>query len=226
MLLLERSRIHAFMIVELVKNTSLVDKFISELRSVDKQKDRQRFRKNLFRMGQVFAYEISKQLEYKSTRVSTPLGEAVCEELNDEVVVASILRAGIPFHNGLLDFFDDADNAFIAAYRSHHKDGTFDISLEYSTSPSLEGKIVVLADPMLATGASIDQAIKTLSEYGQWKALYVVSIVASSQGVKHVQRLHKDAHIWVGAIDEELTAKSYIVPGLGDAGDLAFGSKS
>ena len=214
------------MVHELNKTNSLADKFLAELRSTTIQKDSLRFRKNLERLGQVFAYEISKLLEYKNEVIDTPLGTANCQLPSDEIVIASIMRAGIPMHDGLLSFFDDAQNAFIGAYRLHHKDGTFDISLEYVTAPDLEGKTVILADPMLATGASIAKTIEKLTEYGKWKNLHVVSAVAASQGVKHIKRLFKKVHIWTVAIDEELTAKSYIVPGLGDAGDLAFGEKN
>ncbi len=211
---------------ELVKKNSIANKFLAELRSASVQKDRMRFRKNLERLGQIFAYEISKTLDYQSTEIETPLGVADCNLITDNIVIASIMRAGMPMHNGILSFFDDADNAFISAYRSHHKDGSFDISLEYITSPDLTGKVIILADPMLATGASIDKAINSLKEYGEWKTMHIVTAVASSQGIQHIKRLHKNTTIWAGAIDDELTAKSYIVPGLGDAGDLAFGSKS
>jgi uracil phosphoribosyltransferase len=214
------------MVHELIKTTSIADRFLAELRSSEIQKDSMRFRRNLERLGEIFAYEISKTLTYAPQSVNTPLGEAECMFAQDKVVVASIMRAGIPMHNGLLSFFDDAENAFISAYRSHHKDGTFDISLEYVTAPDLTGKTVIIADPMLATGASIDKAINSLKEYGKWKNLHIATAVASTQGVKHIRRLHKKAVIWAGAIDDELTAKSYIVPGLGDAGDLAFGSKT
>jgi uracil phosphoribosyltransferase len=213
------------MIHELNKNTSIVNKFLAQLRSTAIQKDSMRFRNNLERIGQVFAYEISKKLNYKDIEVDTPMGSAQCKVLSDNIVVASIMRAGIPMHNGILSFFDDAQNAFIGAYRLHHKDGTFDISLEYVTAPNLDGKVVILADPMLATGASIAKTIEKLKEHGKWSELHIVSVVAATQGIEHVKRLYKKAHIWTVAIDDELTAKSYIVPGLGDAGDLAFGEK-
>lgn len=214
------------MIHELSKTNSIANKFLAELRSVSIQGDRLRFRRNLERLGEIFAYEISKTLNYNHMEIETPLGVADCNLISDRVVIASIMRAGIPMHNGLLGFYDDAESAFISAYRSHHKDGSFDISLEYVTSPDLTDKVVIIADPMLATGASIDKSIEALREYGNWKSLHIVTAVASTQGVKHVKRLHKKAIIWTGAIDEELTAKSYIVPGLGDAGDLAFGPKN
>lgn len=214
------------MIHELVQQSSIADKYLMELRSTTIQKNTMRFRKNLERLAGILGYEISKNLAYHKVETTTPLGAANCNVPVDKIVVASIMRAGIPMHNGLLNVFDDAENAFLSAYRSHHKDGTFDISLEYVTAPDLTGKIVILADPMLATGASIEKAIKSLEEYGQWKELHIATIVASKQGVQRIRRLFKKVHIWAGAIDEELTAKSYIVPGLGDAGDLAFGPKT
>lgn len=214
------------MITELIKGTSIADRFLMELRSTTIQKDRLRFRTNLERIGQVLAYEISKVLTYKEVEVDTPLGTAKCMTPQDGLVIASIMRAGIPMHNGILSYFDLAENAFISAYRSHHKDGSFDISLEYVTAPDLTNKVVILTDPMLATGASIEKTINKLNEYGAWKELHIACALASSQGVKRIKRLFKKVNIWTIAIDEELTAKSYIVPGLGDAGDLAFGSKS
>ncbi|MFN8319728.1 MAG: uracil phosphoribosyltransferase [Saprospiraceae bacterium] len=213
------------MIHNLSSHKSILNKFLYEMRSVEKQKDSMRFRTNMERMGEIMAYEISKHLNYSMTTVETPLGEANIELPNDSIVMASILRAGLPLHQGFLRIFDDVENGFISAYRSHHKDGTFDIKLEYITCPNIDGKILILLDPMLATGASIHKTLEYLEEYGKPKQVHVVSVIASSQGVNHIQRFFPHAQIWTGAIDDELTAKSYIVPGLGDAGDLCFGIK-
>jgi uracil phosphoribosyltransferase len=204
---------------------SIVSQFISELRDVKVQTDRMRFRQNMERISSIMAYEISKQLSYKNTEVETPLGIANVDTLQDQVVVASILRAGLPLHQGFLSVFDNAENAFISAYRKHHRDGTFEIKLEYITCPSLEDKVVIIVDPMLATGASLEATMEVIKDYGKTKAIHIATIISSDQGLNHIKRLYPKAHIWVGAVDDELTSKSYIVPGLGDAGDLAFGSK-
>lgn len=209
----------------LSRENSLVNKFLAELRNIHKQNDRLRFRRNMERLGNIYAYEISKTLSYAKKDIETPLGIAKTDLPSSRIVLASVLRAGLPLHNGILDFFDDADNAFIAAYRKNHKDGSFEINLEYVTCPNLTGATLILVDPMLATGASVQKAIESLSEYGKYKSLHIVTIIASSYGVSHVQRLYPKAHLWMASEDEELTAKSYIVPGLGDAGDLAFGNK-
>jgi uracil phosphoribosyltransferase len=213
------------MLHNISKENSIAHQFMNELREENIQKDAMRFRKNLFRLGQILAYEISKELSYKNNVVTTPLGEAEALQMSDKIVLGTILRAGIPLHQGMLDFFDNAENAFVAAYRLHHKDGTFEINEEYITCPNLDGKILILADPMLATGASFDTALTSLKEYGTPKKIHIVSAIASVPGVNHISRLYPNADIWIAALDEELTAKSYIVPGLGDAGDLAFGSK-
>ena len=210
---------------KLSDQNSIANKFIAELRDVNVQKDRMRFRKNLERIGEVLAYEISKTLDYEEKEVETPLGIANSMIPSNRIVLGTILRAGLPLHQGLLNIFDEADNAFISAYRMHHKDGTFEINLEYVSCPSLEDCVFILSDPMLATGASIDLAIKTLLEYGKPKEIHVATAIASSYGVGYVRRLYPKVKLWVGAVDDELTAKSYIVPGLGDAGDLAFGGK-
>jgi len=204
---------------------SIISQFISELRDVQIQGDRLRFRENLERLSMLMAYEISKKMEYKLCVVETPMGEAQVNMLNSPIVIASVLRAGLPLHNGFLKIFDKAENAFISAYRKHHKDGTFDIKTEYVTCPELENKVLIIADPMLATGASIAATLENLRDYGSPKEIHIVTIIASEQGVHHIRRLFPHIHIWTGAVDEEMTAKSYIVPGLGDAGDLAFGSK-
>ena len=204
---------------------SVVSRFVAELRDIHIQKDRMRFRRNLERIGEVFAYEISRTLAYQKTETETPLGIAKVNSCTDRIVVANILRAGIPMHNGMLHYFDQADSAFVSAYRRHHKDGSFDINLQNVSCPDLNDTILIICDPMLATGASIDIALKNLLEHGSPKKLHIATAIASRPGLDYIRRLYSEATIWTGAIDEELTAKSYIVPGLGDAGDLSFGPK-
>lgn len=213
------------MIHNLSKQNTIANHYLAQLRDVNVQNNRLLFRKNMERLGNIFAYEISKQLHYKETEIETPLGVAKTKISDAKIVLCTILRAGLPLHNGLLDFFDEANNSFIAAYRKNHKDGTFEISLEYITCPDLNGATLILTDPMLATGASIQKALESLAEYGKCDQIHIVSIIASSYGVNHIRRLFPNAHLWMAAEDDELTAKSYIVPGLGDAGDLAFGKK-
>lgn len=210
----------------LSEKNSIINQFIAELRNVEVQNDRMRFRRNLERIGEIAALEISKTLQYKTTEVTTPLGIANMELPAEYPVVGTILRAGLPLHQGLLNYFDHADNAFISAYRKHHKDGTFDIRLEYVGSPNLTGRILILADPMLATGSSIVTTYKALLERGKPRHTHIVAALGSIQGVEYVKKhMPESVNIWIGAIDEELTAQAYIVPGLGDAGDLAFGEK-
>lgn len=213
------------MIHNLSKTNSIANQFLAQLRDVNTQSHRYLFRKNMERLGNIFAYEISKTLEYESLKVETPLGTADVLLPKDKIVICSILRAGIPLHNGIVDYYDNADSGFVAAYRKNHKDGTFEINLEYVTCPSLDDATLILCDPMLATGSSILKTIEQLREYGSQKHLHIVSIIASTFGVDYIKRYFPHAHLWVAAIDEELTAKSYIVPGLGDAGDLAYGKK-
>ncbi len=206
---------------------SVINNFIAELRDVEVQKDRMRFRRNLERMGEIFAYEISKQLPFASKEVITPLGVANVPVLSEQPVVATILRAGLPLHQGVMNYFDHADHAFISAYRRPHKDGSFDIKVEYISSPLLNDRVLILCDPMLATGASIVLTYKELMRKGLPGHTHIVAAIASAEGVAHVQsHLSSNVTLWIGALDEELTAHSYIVPGLGDAGDLAFGLKS
>lgn len=213
------------MVHVLSETNSIASVFISELRDVNLQKDSLRFRRNLERLGEIFAYEISKTLNFIPENVTTPLGIATINKPNDRIVLATILRAGLPLHQGMLNYFDNAGNAFISAYRKHHKDGTFEISLEYVTCPDLADCVLILADPMLATGQSIASTLKALTRYGNPKTVHIVSAIAAREGVEHVEKVIPKANIWLGAVDEELTAKSYIVPGLGDAGDLSFGLK-
>jgi uracil phosphoribosyltransferase len=204
---------------------SLALKFIRELRDINIQSDKARFRKNMTSLGKVFAYEISKTLPYSPVEVETPLGSCEINTCGSPIVLAPILRAALPMYNGMLDFFEEAESAFISAYRKHHQGGKFEIEMQYITCPPLDGKTLIVIDPMLATGSSFNAALQALKQYGNPKEIYFVSIVASTYGLENIRRLHPEVKIWIGAEDEELTAKSYIVPGLGDAGDLAFGEK-
>lgn len=214
-------------IINLGRDNSVLNRFIAEIRDKSIQKDNMRFRRNLERIGEIFAYEISKTLDYSCENIQTPLGIAECNVPKNEIVAATILRAGLPLHNGILNLFDKAQNAFIAAYRKYGKDNKFEIKLEYVTSPNIDGKVLILADTMLATGASLILAYNKLLENGTPMSTHFVCPIASCYGVEYLSKNlpHKNVYLWVGAIDEELTNKSYIVPGLGDAGDLAYGSK-
>lgn len=214
-------------VINLSDKNSVLGQFISEIRDSTIQKDSMRFRNNLTRIGEVFAYEISKTLKYKAIDVQTPLGIASCNTYVNDLVIASILRAGIPLHEGILNYFDRAQNAFIAAYRKYGKDNKFDIQVEYASSPSIEDKTLILADTMLATGSSIVLSYEKLREDGTPRHTHIVSVIASVAGVEYLKKKipSKNTTLWLGAIDEELTNKSYIIPGLGDAGDLAYGSK-
>lgn len=213
------------MIYDLSKNNSIARTFIAELRDEQIQKDAMRFRKNMERLGAFFAYEISKTLKYKEVETQTPLGIATSSVLAQQPVLATILRAGLPMHQGLLSVFDQAESAFITAYRKTKKNGDFVIQMEHISAPDLEGKTVILADPMLATGLSIVLCAKELINSYKIEKLHIVSAIASAEGVKHVRANLPKADLWLGAIDDEMTSKSYIVPGLGDAGDLAYGEK-
>ncbi len=213
------------MVFNLATQDSIANRFIAELRNAETQQDRSRFRRNLERVGEVLAYEISKTLLYEPVIVETPLGAATVMLPPQRIVLATILRAGLPFHQGMLNYFDAADNVFIAAYRKHHKDGSFEIQLDYMSKVNLDDCVLILSDPMLATGASVNLAIKGLERFGKPASLHVATVIASTIGLEAVRRRWPKARIWAGAVDEELTAKSYIVPGLGDAGDLAFGEK-
>lgn len=205
---------------------SIFNQYISEIRDINVQKDSMRFRRNLERMGEIMAYEISKTFNYKLEDVTTPLGIASVSIPAEQPVVATILRAGLPLHQGILNYFDKAENAFISAYRKHHKDGTFDIQVEYMASPDLTGKILILCDPMLASGSSMVLTFQALLKRGIPAHTHIVSVISSTEGVEYAKKhLPENVTLWVGVIDEELTAQSYIVPGLGDAGDLAFGLK-
>jgi uracil phosphoribosyltransferase len=211
----------------LSEQNSIFNQYIAEIRDISIQKDSMRFRRNLERMGEIMSYEISKTLNYTKQETTTPLGIAETSHLTSQPVIATILRAGLPMHMGVLNYFDNAENAFISAYRRHHKDNTFDIHVEYVSSPSLDGKVLILCDPMIATGGSIVLAYKAILAKGTPMHVHIVSAISSKEGIDFVKANLPGTNItiWCGAVDEELTAHSYIVPGLGDAGDLAFGEK-
>jgi len=213
------------MVVNLSQQYSLLSDWVGELRDVDVQDNRMRFRRNLERIGEVAAFEISKELVFENKEIQTPLGISTCKALKDQPVLATIMRAGLPMHQGLLNYFDKADNAFISAYRKHNKDGTFEISLDYISCPELENRVVIVSDPMLATGSSLVKTIQFLREEGRPSQIHIVCAIACTVGIEYVHRSEPSVKIWCGAIDDELTAKGYIVPGLGDAGDLAYGTK-
>ncbi len=213
------------MIYDLSKNNSIANTFIAELRDEQVQKDAMRFRKNMERLGVFFAHEISRTLKYKEVETQTPLGIAKSQVLEQPPVLATILRAGIPMHQGMLSVFDQAESAFITAYRKTKKNGDFVIQMEHISAPDLEGKTVILVDPMLATGLSIVLCAKELINAYKIEKLHIVAAIASTEGVAHVKANLPKASLWLGAIDSEMTSKSYIVPGLGDAGDLAYGIK-
>ncbi len=213
------------MVINLSEQHSLISNWIAELRDVDIQNDRMRFRRNLERFGETAAYEISKVMPFIEKEVQTPLGIAAAKVLKEQPVLATILRAGLPLHQGLLNFFDHADNAFISAYRKHNKDGSFEISLDYVSCPELENRLVIISDPMLATGSSLVKTIHFLKEEGHPREIHIVVAIACTVGIEYVKREEPSVTIWCGDIDDELTAKGYIVPGLGDAGDLAYGVK-
>lgn len=209
------------------QGNSLFNQFLSELRNVDVQKDRMRFRKNLLRCSQIMAYELSKHLDYTSKEVETPLGSLDMVLPSEQPVLVSILRAGLPMHNGFLDYFDNADNGFISAYRHHTRGDEFIVKIEYMALPNLEGRSVIILDPMLASGKSMVLTYQSMfPANGTPSKVFIVSMIASEEGLQYVRRNIPNAHLFIGAVDFELTAKSYIVPGLGDAGDLAFGDKT
>ena len=214
-------------VINLGENNSILNKFVAQMRDKSLQKDSMRFRKNLERLGQIFAYEISKTLKYSEKPVITPLGIANIGTYDNAIVVATILRAGLPLHEGILSYFDDAQNAFVAAYRKYDKGEDFHINIEYASTPDLTGKTLILADTMLATGASLEITYKRLCEEGEPEHTHLVCPISSAYAVEYLQKnMPADkVTLWVAAIDEELTSHSYIVPGLGDAGDLAYGEK-
>ncbi len=208
-------------------NHSILDQYLSEIRDIHIQTDPLRFRDNLNRIGEIFAYEISKEIEFEVTDVTTPLGIAKVPKLKNQPVLATILRAGLAMHNGLLRIFDRAENCFISAFRKYRDDGDFEIEFEYMASPSLNGKIVILSDPMLASGKSMEIGYEALFSKGTPAHIHLVAIIASEEGMNYIKNKIKAENVtlWLGAVDPEMTPHSYIVPGLGDAGDLAFGEK-
>ena len=214
------------MVHHLSKEHSLLSNWIAELRDVNVQNDRMRFRRNIERIGEVIAYEMSKHMANKIVKTTTPLGIHDSKMLNEQPVLATILRAGLPLHQGMLNYFDKADNAFISAYRKHNDDGSFEISIEYLSCPDLNDRILIIADPMLATGASLVQTIQAITKTQKPKEIHIAVAIASKAGIEVVENaLGKNIPIWCGDIDDVLNDKSYIVPGLGDAGDLAYGTK-
>ncbi|CAH8282806.1 uracil phosphoribosyltransferase [Mariniflexile fucanivorans] len=211
----------------LSQKNSVLNTFISEVRNVNIQKDRMRFRRNIERIGEILGYEMSKILNYKSVSVETPLGTSSVQVLENDIVLCSVLRAGVPLHNGLLNYFDTAENAFISAYRHHEQNSeNFEIIVEYLACPNLENKTLILADPMLATGQSMVCAFEALKPYGTPKEIHLVSVIGAQEGIDYVEKhFDKTTHLWIATVDEKLNNKGYIVPGLGDAGDLSFGEK-
>lgn len=206
---------------------SLVSQYLMEMRNVDIQGDRLRFRRNLERLGEIMAYEISKTLKYKTIEITTPLDKAKCNVIDGQIVLGTIFRAGVPFHQGFLRYFDDAENAFVSAYRKYKEKENFDICIEYLASPSLEGKTLILCDPMLATGASMELSYKALLTKGTPAHVHIASVIASRQAVDYLKKVlpSETTSLWLGVVDDKINAHSYIVPGLGDAGDLAYGIK-
>lgn len=209
------------------KQNSLVNQYISEVRDVSIQKDRMRFRKNMERIGEILSYEMSKTLEYQSATIKTPLGEKEILVPSSEIVLCSILRAGIPLHQGILNYFDKVENAFVSAYR-HHPDGSddFEVQVKYLASPSLEGKTLILADPMLATGKTLENVLRALEDIGMPKQIHIISIIGAKPGIDLTDSVFpENTHLWIAAVDDALNERGYIVPGLGDAGDLCFGPR-
>jgi uracil phosphoribosyltransferase len=210
----------------LTAQPSVVHHYIAQLRDVSVQGDRMRFRRNMERIGEIMAYEVSKAFPYEQAQVTTPLGTAGTQRMRHPVVLTTVLRAALPLYNGFLNVFEEAESAFIGAYRGpHHADHSFDVEMQYITSPDLNGKILILIDPMLATGKSILKSYQSLLAYGSPLRTYIVAAIASRPGVEYVLKNMPECHIWAAAVDETLNHKYYIVPGLGDAGDLAFGEK-
>ena len=211
----------------LSETPSILNTFMSEIRDVSIQNDRMRFRRNIERIGEVLGYELSKSLYFEKHQTETPLGNHNTTLYKNDIVLCSILRAGVPLHNGLLNYFDAAENAFISAYRHHkHNPESFEIIVEYLACPSLEGKTLILADPMLATGQSMVATYEALKPFGTPKDIHLLSVIGAQEGVDFVSnQFNEDAHLWIADVDQKLNEKGYIVPGLGDAGDLAFGNK-
>jgi len=213
------------MLFILNKTNTIANQFLAELRDANTQQDKMRFRRNVERMGEIMAYEISKKLKYTAAEVQTPLGVAAINIPEGQPVLCTILRAGLPFHQGFMNYFDQSPSAFVTAYRKVKKTGAFIINIDHISSPDLTGKTLIMCDVMLATGQSIVMVCKELMAQYDIKELHIAAVIASTEGIEHVKANLPKAHLWLGAVDEEMTSKAYIVPGLGDAGDLAFGEK-
>lgn len=210
----------------LESNNSVLNNFIAEIRNLSIQKDSMRFRRNIERIGEILGYELSKDLNYSFKNVVSPLGVKKISVCQSDLVLCSILRAGLPLHQGLLNYFDNIENAFISAYRQHTTDDDFEIIVEYLASPSLDQKVLILADPMLATGSSLVAVYETLKKLGNIKQIHIVSVIAAKEGIRYIKNFFpENTHLWVATVDDKLDKRGYIVPGLGDAGDLAFGTK-
>ncbi len=208
------------------RNKTILNKFLSEIRDNSIQKDPMRFRRNIERIGEILTYELSKEFSYTSQLIETPLGTKTMNLPTQDIVVASILRAGLPLHNGILNYLDGAENAFISAYRKHHSETEFEIKVEYLASPSLENKTLILADPMLATGQSLVNVYEGLKKHGTPKEIHLVCVIAAEKGIAYIQKhFPSNTTLWIATVDEKLNNKGYIIPGLGDAGDLSFGIK-
>ncbi len=207
-------------------SNSILNNFILEIRDAEIQKDAMRFRRNIERIGEILGYELSKVLEYESKNTKTPLGEKEINIVKNELVLCSVLRAGLPLHRGILNYFDQIDNAFISAYRQHNSNDDNEIKVDYFASPSLDQKILILADPMLATGNSLLAVFEILKKLGTLKQIHIVAVIAATDGISNIKNYFpENTHLWVATIDDKLNDKGYIIPGLGDAGDLAFGKK-
>ncbi len=213
------------MVTVLSDQFSLVTTWINELRNVEVQKDRMRFRRNMERIGEIAAFEISKGLKQKEVKITTPLDQIISKEIEVQPVITTILRAGVPLFQGLLNYLDQADCGFVAAYRKHDANDYFSIKQDYLTCPNIDNRPLIVADPMLATGASLIEAIKDLLNHGRPSQMHIVAAIASKQGVETIEKEYPNAHIWIGVVDDALTSKGYITPGLGDAGDLSYGEK-
>lgn len=210
----------------LESTNSVLNNFISEIRNLNTQKDSMRFRRNIERIGEILSYELSKELNYSYKNVVSPLGVKKTLVSQKNLVLCSILRAGLPLHQGVLNYFDNIENAFISAFRKHTSGDNFEIIVEYLASPSLDKKVLILADPMLATGSSLVAVYNTLKKLGDIEQIHIVSVIAAKEGIKYIKKYFpENTHLWVATIDKKLDAKGYIIPGLGDAGDLAFGPK-
>tara|TARA_R110002033_G_scaffold16986_2_gene46785 strand:- start:845 stop:1498 length:654 start_codon:yes stop_codon:yes gene_type:complete len=215
------------MVHSLGEGNSLLNKFVAEIRDANIQRDSMRFRRNIERIGEILGYELSKTLDFRNQTVETPLGIKEMSMPIDDLVLCSVLRAGLPLHQGLLNYFDNAENAFISAYRHHRGDeDAFEVIVKYFAAPSLENKTLILTDPMLATGKTLENVLNALKDHGKPKQIHIISVIGSQSGINHIKTVFpKNTHLWIAAIDTQLNSKGYIVPGIGDAGDLAFGVK-